>query len=334
MTTVSSSASGHTGPSRSGIDEADQALLIDVARRYFLSDESKVDIAAALGISRFKVARLITLARDTGIVKISIAAPSAVDRSLSGELADHLGLRRCVAIQTGGGEDNARRQVAAAAAKTLPDIVRGGDLLGLSWSRTLEAMVEALTHLPPCSVVQLAGSVSSKGAGASNLVYRAARLSGGLAHAVHAPLVVDDAGVATALRRQSGISDTLQLADGLDVSVVAVGAWRTDCSTVWDAVSREVRDEALDAGAVAEVSGRLLDAAGAAVVSPLDDLVVGASLDQLRRPKEKLAVVSGPHRASSTRAAVRAELVTTLVTTTDVARAILQLGEDPAHETL
>ena len=41
----------------------------------------------------------------------------------------------------------------------------------------------------------------------------------------------------TALRRQPGIADTLALADSLDVSVVAIGAWRSGCSTVWDAVS-------------------------------------------------------------------------------------------------
>lgn len=306
-------------------DEPDRALLTDVARRYFLADESKVDIAESLGISRFKVARLLTLARDSGVVRISIAAPSAVDPALSAQLADELGLRRSVVLHTTGDQADGRRQVAAAAAQLLPELVRSGDLLGLSWSRTVDAMVDALTDLPRCSVVQLAGSISSTGGGASDLVFRAARLAGGVPHAVHAPLVVDDPGVAAALRRQAGIDDTLQIADGLDVSVVAVGAWKAGCSTVWDAVSKDVRDAALVSGAVGEVTGRLIDAEGSAVVTPLDDLVVGASLDQLRRPQEKVALISGPHRAGSTVAAVRADLVTTLVTTTDVARAVLEL---------
>ncbi len=306
-----------------GADE-DQSLLADIARRYFLADESKVDIAASLGISRFKVARMLALARERGVVRISIVAESAVDRALSDELADHLGLRRCVVVETAGSDSDTRRQVAAAAAQILPDIVREGDLLGMSWSRAVEAMVEVMTDLPRCSVVQLAGSIWSTGGGASDLVYRAARLAGGVAHAVHAPNVVDDPGVAAALRRQPGISETLQLADGLDVSVVAVGAWRHGCSTIWEAVPQAVRDAGAQAGAVGEVTGRLIDAQGGAVHSPLDDLVIGASLAQLTGASERIALVSGPHRAASTVAAVRAGLVTTLVTNADVARAVLQ----------
>lgn len=329
MTSVRQSASqlppGDAAPAVLESEEDDRVLLAEVARRYFLDDESKVDIAGSLGISRFKVARLLTLARDTGVVKISIAAPSAIDEALSAELTGALGLRRCVALRTTGDLPDARRQVAAAAARLLPDLVRSGDLLGLSWSRTIDAMVDALAELPRCSVVQLAGSLSSTGGGASDLVSRAARLAGGDAHAVHAPLVVDDPGLAAALRRQAGIDDTLQVADALDVSVVAVGAWQAGCSTVWEAVSKQVRDAALDAGAVGEVAGRLVDADGNPVVSVLDELVVGASLAQLRRPPERVALVSGPHRAASTVAAVRAGLVTTLVTTTDVARGVLEL---------
>jgi hypothetical protein len=43
-----------------------------VARRYYLQEQSKVDIAALLGISRFKVARLLDEARSTGLVRIEI----------------------------------------------------------------------------------------------------------------------------------------------------------------------------------------------------------------------------------------------------------------------
>jgi DNA-binding transcriptional regulator LsrR (DeoR family) len=145
-----------------------------------------------------------------------------------------------------------------------------------------------------------------------------------VAHAIHAPLVVDDAAVAAALRRQPGIRDTLQLAGTLDVSVIAVGAWRAGCSTVWEAVPPSVRRAGTRAGAVAEVIGRLLDAEGAPVGSPLDDLVIGTSLPQLSRAAVRVAVVSGPQRAPAVVAAVRAGLITTLVTTADVARDVLR----------
>ncbi len=51
---------------------ADRTLLIDVCKRYYLEEQSKIEIADALGISRFRVARLITSARSQGLVQIRI----------------------------------------------------------------------------------------------------------------------------------------------------------------------------------------------------------------------------------------------------------------------
>jgi hypothetical protein len=45
---------------------------VEVARLYYLDTRSKVQIAAELGITRFKVARLLELARVGGIVRITV----------------------------------------------------------------------------------------------------------------------------------------------------------------------------------------------------------------------------------------------------------------------
>ncbi|CAN5768952.1 DeoR family transcriptional regulator [soil metagenome] len=310
------------------VDNHDEELLAQVSRRYYLEDTSKVEIARALDISRFKVARLLQAARDRGIVQISITVPGRVDSALSAELADRLRRARSVVVDTTGNELTARRQVAAAAAEILPGLVPDNALLGLTWSRTIDAMVDALGELPRCTAIQLCGSLAAPAGSATTLdvVQRVARLAGGVAHQVHAPLVVDDAAAAAALRRQPGIQDTLRLADELDVCVVAVGAWRARCSTVWEVVSQAVRTAGTRSGAVAEVSGRLLGPTGEAVESPLDDLVIGASLTQLQRADERVALVNGPHRAQAVIAAAGAGIVTTLVTTSDIAREVLKLG--------
>ncbi|MFC0627343.1 sugar-binding transcriptional regulator [Kribbella deserti] len=307
--------------------DADDELLADVARRYYLDNTSKVDIAKQLDLSRFKIARLLEEARNRGIVQIQVKSPTPVDRGLSEELSQALGIARCVVTDTNGSPEQVRAQVAQAAARILPPLVRDGDLLGLTWSRAVDAMVDYLGYLPPCTVVQMAGSLHSPSGGGTtmDLARRAAALAGGTAHAVHAPLVVDDAAAVTALRRQPGIADTLSMADALDVAVVAIGAWRAGCSTVWDAVSPELQQQAAAAGAVAEVSGHLLDADGKLVESPLEDLVIAVSVEQLRRPPERVALAAGVHRAPAVVAAVRAGLVSTLVTTSDLAREILRV---------
>ncbi len=60
-----------------------------VARRYYLDHRSKVQIAAELGITRFKVARLLELAHTSGTVRITIV--DADDQPLLGKREDNQG---------------------------------------------------------------------------------------------------------------------------------------------------------------------------------------------------------------------------------------------------
>ena len=50
-------------------------LAARVARQFYIEGVSKIDIADRLGISRFRVARLLDSARETGMVRIEIGLP-------------------------------------------------------------------------------------------------------------------------------------------------------------------------------------------------------------------------------------------------------------------
>ena len=58
-----------------GRASAGDVLATRVARRCYVDEHSKLQIAAELGISRFKVARLLELAGARGIVSITITGP-------------------------------------------------------------------------------------------------------------------------------------------------------------------------------------------------------------------------------------------------------------------
>ena len=72
-----------------------------------------------------------------------------------------------------------------------------------------------------------------------------------------------------------------------------------------------------------EVSGRLLDADGAPVPNPLDDRVVGATLDQLGRARTIITTAVGAQRRDATLAVARAGLAHTMIIDTDLAQALL-----------
>lgn len=129
---------------------------------------------------------------------------------------------------------------------------------------------------------------------------------------------------AAGLRQQLEISTALTKADSLDLAAVAIGAWGPALSTVWDRVDNLVRQSTLDAGAVAECSGRLISADGRSVRSELDSRVLAVTLDQLKRTPTVIAVAQGEARADAVRAAISARIVSILVIDQSLATALLK----------
>jgi DNA-binding transcriptional regulator LsrR (DeoR family) len=293
-----------------------------VARRYYLDEQSKIDIAAELGISRFKVARLLELARAERIVKIEVHDPRGIDQNLSEALRTALGIQRALVLNA---VPQPRTQVGALAAEYLREIVKPHSVVGLAWSRSMQALVEHLHDLPPCTVVQLCGVIPQAAGEEHNveLVRRAAQNIGAAAVTFYAPLVVPDAATATTLRRQPGIADALRRCSHLSVAVIAVGMWAPGDSTVHDALPTRQRALFARRGAVAESSGLLIAADGRPLRDGLQKRVIAVTEAQLRRTHEVVALAIEPHRTPAIRALTRSRIVTTLITHEPVARRLI-----------
>src|SRR3954453_2582356 len=136
-------------------------LAASVARRYYLEDRSKIEIAEELGLSRFKVARLLDIARESGLVHIEIRHPGHIDVDLSAQLQDRFGLQHSIVVDTANDDaESLRRQLGRAAAQLLGEIITPDDVIGLAWARTVSAMARALPQLPGTPVVQLSGALT------------------------------------------------------------------------------------------------------------------------------------------------------------------------------
>jgi DNA-binding transcriptional regulator LsrR (DeoR family) len=304
--------------------------MLIAARRYFLDGATKSEIATELGISRFRVARLLDLARSRGVVRIEIALDPSVDAVLSRELAAAMGIRNTVVARTlEGPESSERTQLGRLAAEILAETVDGHDVLGISWGRTLHAMVDHLPRLPACAVVQLVGSVPSLELRVNSLelVRRVAERAQGPVYPLHVPLIVDSPETAAALRADPHVARTLAVFPAITRAVVGIGAWTPTGSTVRASVSAADAKAIDAAGVVADMCSVLLDANGGEVrVRGLPERSIAISIEQLRAVPDVLAIASGASKAPSIHAALRSGLVHRLITTETTARELLALG--------
>jgi DNA-binding transcriptional regulator LsrR (DeoR family) len=305
-------------------------LIALVARRYYLEDKSKIEIGEELGLSRFKVARLLETARASGLVHIEIANPDMIDVDLSAQLQDAYDLQHAVVVDAPDDDPTIlREQLGTAAAELLSEIVTADDVLGLAWSRSVSAMTNALNRLPTIPVVQLSGALVQPDMADSSvdLVRQTARISGGAAHFFYAPTVVADPATARALRKQPEVARTFGRFGSVTKAVVGVGLWAPGESTVYDVTDKKVRRELHERGVCGEIAGVLIDANGRPVESDLTERMIGISAAELRAILEVIGVAYGIARGPAVHAAIRGGFIKSLVTHPSLARGLVAQQE-------
>lgn len=308
---------------------AHMLLIAAVARRHYIRGQSKLAIAEEMGMSRFKVARLLDQARTSGLVRIEIGLPGVIDVELSGQVEDMFGIRHAVVLRVQDDDETAvRSQVGRAAAELVQEIVEPDDVLGLTWSRSVTAMVGHITQLPPVPIVQLCGALAQTYGDENSveLVRQVARVAGGAAHYFYVPMIVNSAATAAALRQQPEVSNSFAHFTGVTKAVAGIGLWAPGKSTLYDSVSEHDQDELQKQGVCAEVAGVFLDVDGQFVESSLSERVIGISGPLLRDIPEVIGVPYDHTKAPAVRAALRSGIVNGLVTHTSMATALLALG--------
>lgn len=299
-----------------------------VARRYYLDDKQKSEIADELGISRFKVARLLDEARATGIVRIYVDVPTELDLALGEAVARHFGIRRVIAARSIDDDPDAVASiVGAASAAHLAGILGAGDVLGISWGRSLTYAVDAVSTRSRTDVVQLVGGVRAQGEDVSGmeLVRRLAAKTGGRAFPLYAPLLVGSADMARELRADPSLADAISRFSSLTVAAVGIGSWQTPGSALTAELSYSEREELISLGAAADVCAIVVDERGRAIPSTILDRSVGISMEELRAIPEVVAVAGGADKATAIAAVLRGGAVNTLVTDTITAGRLLEL---------
>src|SRR6266576_2792 len=145
----------------------------------------------------------------------------------------------------------------------------------VSWSRTLSGLAAALTQMPPCPIVQLTGAVPPpEDRDLLDLVHSVARVGGGPAHVFYAPMILDDAQSAAAIRRQADIAEAFALVPSVTMALVSIGAWAPGLSTIYDAITPADRYAISRLGVCAELAGVFIGGDGKPIDTPLDGRMI------------------------------------------------------------
>lgn len=310
-------------------------LLYKVAYAYYEDELTQEQIGQRFGLSRIKISRLLSQARQEEIVQITLVRPSTGRAQTEQAIERRYGLNEVlIAFPENNSAGALLKALGATAANCLMRTLRGDEVVAFTWGSTLLAMVDALQSntgapirdWPNLRVVQSLGGLGSPEADvySAGLVHRLSRTFGAKSLILAAPGIVSSPIIREALISDPQIFKTLNLAAHADIALVGIGRPTLD-SVVMQSNILPANEFAhlQDLGAIGDIGLRFFDAEGRPVVNEINDRIIGLSLDQIKAIPRVIGVAGGNEKFEVIRAALRGKLINVLITDDSTAQRLL-----------
>lgn len=293
--------------------------LLWAAWLYYHDELTQSQIATLLGVSRATIVNYLQEARANNYIRISVRSDHLSSINLAQKMKDTFGLNDCMVIPDDGGHFSPTERVGKAGANFVESALAPDDILGVAWGRTVQTLANNLSEqsLSNLQVVQVIGSQrgTSDGFSSEECVSLISHKLHAKAVNLHAPAVLskralrDDLLNETIIQEQFGrIRSCNKILFGVcsikeNSLVFASGLTNTEESKYY--VSK---------GAVGVIAGRFHDVEGNWIQGPLDDRLLGITLDEVKQIPFRIAVAGGADKTQAILGALHGKYMNVLIT--------------------
>lgn len=307
----------------------DEALMARVAWLYYVAELNQEATAQRLGITRARVNKLLSDARDSGLVSIQINDANVGMLPVEQAIRAKFGLEFCVCtpallgagtgeatLETDGREVSAARALlqrfafrgvgmaAAAHLKRHLDSKRDA-VVGTGWGRTLQQMTLNLAGVsaPRARFISLMGSLTANSSyNPFEVVHALARTTGGEGYVLPVPFIADTAAARDVLLSQQIVQQALKIARSTTVAYVSIGELTERSLLRTEGMISAAELETLRAaGAIGDTNGLFFDAKGRPVDHGLNERTLAVGFEDLRKTSV-VALVAGVEKAAAAQA--------------------------------
>lgn len=318
--------------------QEDQVLMARAAWLYYIGGLNQEATAKRLGLTRARVNKLLSDARDSGLVSISINPANVGLLPVEEAIRLRYGLEFCICTPALGHDVHAAesaallnsfafRAVGSAAAthlrRHLADTPKA--IIGTGWGRTLEQMTLQLAGV----VARQAQFISLMGSLTSNLAYNPfevvhafARATGAEGFFLPVPFIADTAQVRDILLTQASVQQALSLARSTTVAYISIGELREkSLLRSQGMITAQELAQLRDLGAVGDTNGLFFNAQGQAVDHPLNQRTIALGFEDLKQTFT-VALVAGQSKLEAARGFLASGVAKGLIIDGDTAIAL------------
>lgn len=303
-------------------------IYIKIAYWYYTLGLTQDEIAKRLSFTRQKVNQMINSMVDMNVVSINIHGYEREYIQLECAMEEQYKLRQVIVTTDYGDEGMAVYKVANVAAQYLNENIQNGDIIGVSWGRSLAKVIGEMEYKKRsnCRVVQLMGAqnIEEEMEKSDEIARELANKLDCPSYMMYAPVIVENPETKTWLKQERSMKITYDLMNRCDIAILGIGEL-SENSTMCTRGHLTVQDiKVLRAqGFVGDISMNPIRSDGSYDNCPLTNRLMNADVECLKRIKNTVAVATGKEKVEAVHAVLLSGCVDTLIIDETTARMIM-----------
>ena len=292
---------------------------LEICHLYYEDGLSQNEIAEKLKISRPTISRLLTFAKENGLVQIKVMYPKQDLSLLQIQLKKKYQLKEVLVAENFIDDTQIiNDKLGKLTAEYLNHIVEDNHIIGISWGRTLNAVA---THLIPnehrhVKVVQLKGGMSE-----SDLSDYANDINRKFAQAFHTntinlplPTFLDNAITKNIVIKDKFIHEIYETGKQSNITIYTTGTIQDHEQLFGLGYLNPDEIDAIHGRAVGDIVSRFIDENGQIVNQDLDNRTIGIDLENLRQKDYSILVAGAKKKLISIHGALTGGYANVLIT--------------------
>lgn len=303
----------------------DIKLIEKVAWLFYREDLNHSDIARLLGISRFKVARILDEAKEKNIIKVEIFLSDENNTKIQRQLEKKYSLSEVIIINSTNDQEKLKMSLGEACADYFLRVISSNMKIGVGFSSSVNAMVNFLPEIScdNCQVIQIIGGAFSDNNASESVATMPLRLANKINSPlfnISAPVVVNYAEVRKAILDEPIIKTGFEKFKDLDIAFVGLGGTNINCTLCsMGVIDPASHDQLVSKGAVGDINARFYDINGNRVITDLDNRLISMDLQTLKEVHRVVGVAGGQEKHKAILGALNGSYLDILITDSDTA---------------
>ena len=303
--------------------------LVKIATWYYQYGWTQAQIAQKIGISRSIISKKLQDAKELGIVEIFIKDETAYTVELEQKLETKFKLEEAIVVATHNlSYEESTNWLAKKAAYALNKRILKVNKLGISWGKTIRKFVNEFPYITnkELVIVPLIGGMGAEEVDlhSNQICYDLKKKMQCTCKYLYAPALVEDQTMKNDLCKNKYINEVLNEGKTVDMAIVGISnPYQNSTMEEIGYINKKDLEEFRYYDVVGDCNSRFYTSDGKEANSPINQRIIGLSLDDLREIPTVVAIVSGENKEKAVIAALNSKIIDIIVMTDKMAEYVL-----------